>query len=611
MNPYDLFEDAPQKAPSTGASPAPAGSVDPYSLFEEPTPTQPTAQPTAAPEASDGGFSVMDFMGSALSRPLRGAKALGEAGVGLAGGMAGEVAGGLAGLASLPFAGAEGGADVSQKVSGAVGEYFAPRSEEGQAALGAVGGALAPVGDALTAVSETAGDTAFNITGSPAIATAFYTLPDAALEIAGAGLGARAAKVSRANKASKAANTAADIFTETPTALVDDAIGADWTLSKTGEVVENTVGKKLTKEGFTGTDAAMITNSNKATRTQMAAMTQSFDDLVKGKKSSRSGATARTPQYFVGQNIVESLNDANKVRKELGKRIDAVVKGDVGQTKVTPDAALDAFFNGLTERGIKVTSAQDAVGGVKAKLDFRGSALDFNTMTGSQRIIQDAFDMVMRGGDTLADVHNTKRQLDNLLDAGKMSEAGMVGDVERFLGDLRKGLNYTLSQVEEYRVVNDDYRQMADSMSYFDEFKPAGVSWDSPKVRQAISKTIPNAFAEGTAGQSMLENLTRVNEQMARQGKPFTTDVGALSRYSDHLYEQWGQTVTANKGGFGNRQFRNNLQGAAISGAVGNKFGVANNIAGLVANGMDARSIASIQKEIARKRALVNEALRK
>ena len=615
MNPYDLFEDEAQQVPAKGASPAPTGPVDPYSLFEEETPTQPTAQPaatpTAAPEASEEGFSVASFLGNALSRPIRGAAALGEAGVGIAGGMAGEAIGGLAGLASLPFAGAEGGADVSQKVSSNVAGLFAPRSEQGKATMGVVGEAMAPVGDVLTATSETLGDTAFEVTGSPLVATAFYTLPDVALEVAGAGLGVKAGRSARAAEASRAADTASDIFRNNPTAMVDEALGAEWTVSKAGNVVENVQGKKLTKEGFSSTDAAMITNSNKATRTQMDAMTQAFDDMINDRKASRSGATARNPQYFVGQNIVVALDDANKVRKQLGKRIDEVVKGDLGKTRVAPDEALDAFFQGLKERGVKVKSADQAVGGVKVELDFRGSDLDFSTMAGSQRILQDAFSMVMEGGDTLADVHKTKRQLDNLLDAGKMSDSGVVGDVERFLGELRSGLNNTLSQVDEYRVVNDDYRLMADSMSYFDGFKPAGVSWDSPKVRQALSKSIPDAFADSSTGQAMIENLSRINGEMVRHGSPFKTDVAALSRYSDHLYEDWGKTVMANKGGIGNRQFRNNLQGAAISGAVGNKFGVANNIAGLVANGMDARSIASVKREVARKRALVNEALRK
>ena len=603
---------APSPAPT---SPAPTGEsvMERYrkSKGNAESPSVASAPAVEAPEASPEDFSVSRFLGNALMRPLEDKVALGETALALGGGMVGEALGGLSGIAALPFGGAKAGSDVSQTVSGAIGGLTAPRSERGQKFLDATGAALAPVGDALTYVAEASGDTAFDLTGSPAVATVFYTLPDAALEIAGAGLGGRAVKAGRVAKNAKAAETAADIFNVAPTALIDDAIGSQWTINKAGEVVENAAGKRMVKEGFAETDAAMITNSNKATRTQMSAMTQAFDDLVNGKKASRSGATARTPQYFVGQNIVQALDDANKVRQQLGKRIDALVEGDLGQTRVSPDAALDTFFDGLTERGITVRSSDQAIGGVKAELDFRGSKLDYKTYQKAQPILQDAFAMVMNGGDTLADVHKLKRQLDDLLDAGKMSDAGVIGDVERFLGDLRRGLNDTLSQVNEYRVVNDDYRLMADSMSYFDQFKPAGVSWDSPKVRQAISRTIPDAFANTTGGQAMLENLTRINDQMVRQGSPFSTAVGALSRYADHLNKQWEETIVANRGGRRNRQFRNNTQGLLISAGVGNTFGVANNFAGLLANGMDARSVASIRKELARKRELVNEALRK
>jgi hypothetical protein len=89
---------------------------------------------------------------------------------------------GLAGLAALPF-----GADVaSNAISGVQDSLtYQPRTEDGQAAMQSLTSALAPVGEAFTGASKFLGDKTYDMTGSPSLAAAAYSLPTLALEAVG------------------------------------------------------------------------------------------------------------------------------------------------------------------------------------------------------------------------------------------------------------------------------------------------------------------------------------------------------------------------------------------------------------------------------------------
>ncbi len=96
-----------------------------------------------------------------------------------------EPVAGLAGIAQSinPFAEQGAGARAVEATREAL--TFRPRTQAGQESLQAVGGALAPVGEALQAAETFLGDETFEATGSPALAAAAATLPTAVIEAIG------------------------------------------------------------------------------------------------------------------------------------------------------------------------------------------------------------------------------------------------------------------------------------------------------------------------------------------------------------------------------------------------------------------------------------------
>lgn len=98
--------------------------------------------------------------------------------------IAAEPLAGIAGIYGTVTGGSGEGVRLINKVREKVG--YQPETKEGIRNLDALARALSPVNNALEKARTTLGDGAFNATGSPALAAAAYTAPDAILSALGA-----------------------------------------------------------------------------------------------------------------------------------------------------------------------------------------------------------------------------------------------------------------------------------------------------------------------------------------------------------------------------------------------------------------------------------------
>lgn len=533
-----------------------------------------------------------------------------DAGATMLSGMVAEPIAGIAGLAAgayeeITTLGKGSGLEASVKAIQATREALTrdTATEKGAVAAQAIGTVLSPIGNAIEGTAEFMGDTAYDVTGSPFISAVFYTAPHAALEVAGLGITGKAARTSRLAKAS-------DEVVDATRALADDGVrlntktGAEWKLGEDGVAVPNVEGRSLVKGGVADeASAALITNSNKATKQQMKAMTEAFD------RRSRSDMRGPSPSQVIGQNAAAALTEANNARKAVGKKLEAVVEGPIGTTPVDLKPAWGNFVAKLDELGIapKINTNTG-----KVELNFDGSDLDYDAYKGAQSLLNDGFQLAtLKGSTTLADAHKMKQGLDGLLDAKKLEQGGQLGQMERLLAELRSGINEAGRGVPAYASLNDQYSAFRTALSSFDSYRPAGVSWDSPNVTNNVGAGLRSASKDSAAVNNMLGGLSELDIAMRGSGsKPFSVDVAGLARFSDFLNGQWSNAVVNSmpKGGV-LRSAANNAQGAAISAMVGNKFGVANNTAGLIRNGIDARIATKAANRARQQQALVLRAL--
>lgn len=534
-----------------------------------------------------------------------------DAGASMLSGAVAEPLAGLAGIATgvyeeVTTLGKGSGLEASVKAIQATQEFITrePTTEKGAALLGGVGTVLAPVGEAIEGTAEFLGDTAYDVTGSPLIATVMYTAPHAALEVAGLGVTGRAVQASRLAKASEEVADATK-------ALADDGVrlntktGAEWKLGDDGVAVPNTDGRTLVKEEIADeANAALITNSNRATKDQMTAMTQAFD------RRSKSDMRGPSPSQVIGLNAARSLTEANNARKAVGKKIGELLDGPVGATPVDLKPAWGNFVAKLEGMGV---SPKVNMNTGKVELDFEGSQLDFDAYKGAQKLLNDGFQLAtIKGRTTLADAHKMKQGLDGLMDAKKLEQGGQLGEMERLLAELRSDVNAVGRNVDEYALLNDQYSAFRTALSAFDSYRPAGVSWDSSNVSNNVGAAMRSASADTAAVNNMLKGLTQLDVAMRGSGaKPFSVDVAGLARYSDFLNGQWANSIVNSMPKTGVlRSAGNNAQGLAISAMVSNKFAMANNTAGLIRNGIDASIANQAAKRARQQQALVLRVLK-
>lgn len=161
---------------------------------------------------------------------LQSAGGMGEVAATIGSGAIAEPVSGIAGIAKalpqysgvLPFLADKAFGDMSPgQVVEQVQDFFTyqPRTETGKQYLQTPGEALQPVGEAIEGAETYLGDVVYEATGSPALAAGAATIPTAALELAGAGLGRRAQRGARAatESAEQAVDAARDLQRGTPT----------------------------------------------------------------------------------------------------------------------------------------------------------------------------------------------------------------------------------------------------------------------------------------------------------------------------------------------------------------------------------------------------------
>lgn len=492
---------------------------------------------------------------------------------------------GLWGLATL--AGTGGNVDrAAEAVSSAQESLtYAPETEGARQNLKTVGDLLAPVGEALTTSSEFLGDTAYEWTGSSELAAVAYSIPVAALELAG---------VKGAGKIKKLTN--ADVIKAQKAALTDPELKysgsvAEVKLNKKGQLVEDTLGKKLVEGGVRENDVSVITNSTRATKNQMQEMAKLFEQ---GKGNDIFAMANRTTKP-IGRSLTNRLQALSSKRKGLGKRLERVLETGAGNTQVNIQNSLQGLVETLNKEGVK--PVMNSKGGVSLPDDwYKGTSFDLSTMSGAKRAVEDAFKLIdtktNSGTTTLRNAHTVKKNLDEFISAAKLSEAGVPAQTLRQIAQMRKSINDVLAQVPEYGAVNAELSDVITAMAPFEKFLPAGKSWDTSKISSVVGERLKQISSDSAAAVSLVEDLTEMERYMRKSNMGFGDDPRALIKFRQTLLENFNVDPAVPQ---------SSMLGATgslvASASLGNTFGAAHDAAKLIRAGVNKRKAIKLAEQ--------------
>ena len=471
--------------------------------------------------------------------------------------------------------------------------------------LQAIGEFFAPLAGAIETVSDNAADITFEFTGSPNLAGVAAAIPLVALEVGLPikGTGAARSGVIRLNDADVRKAQVAQL--NDPDLKYNGSV-AEVKLNNKGKLVDDPQGIALVNNGISRQGAAVITNSNDATKQGMAKMVEIFEQ---GKGNDILAMSDKTTKV-IGESVARRLNVLNGKRQELGSRLQAlVVDGPVGDTRVNISSSLEPIMEMLRSEGIKPQFNVNSGRLFLPKNWQKGTIFDNPIWRPSVTAINTALDIFGKKTDqgivsnpsrfgitTVREAHQIKKALDEMIDANKLSQAGATPNTLRAIGKMRSKINDTLGQIEEYGVINRQLSQAIGAMQPFEKFNKSSKSLSSadPEMLAGVAgEAMRNLAGDSMSSVVLLENLSTLDSAMKDLKINLPDDPRALIVFRQNLMDNFNidpripQSEVGRKAG-----------GALVSGSIGNTFGAAHDVAAMVNAGL----IRKEAVEIARKR---------
>jgi hypothetical protein len=503
--------------------------------------------------------------------------------------IAAEPLAGLYGLASYAATGGDFRRAVKDIEQAKQTLTYMPETRGSQESLQAIGEFMAPLAEGIETVSDNFADVTFEYTGSPNLAGVAAAVPLVALELAGikgvraAGGGVVKLKDADIRKAQKASLLDPE--------LKYDGSVAEVKLDPKGRLVEDKVGKKLVENGIRENDVAVITKSSKPTKTQMKEMIKVFEA---GRGNDVVAMSSRTTKP-IGVSITNRLQSLKTTRAGLGRRLQGIVDSDLGNTKVDISSSMDEINKTLNAEGIKPrVNAQGKI--ILPKDWYKGTRFELKSLAGVRRTIEDSYKLMSMtstyGVTDLKSAHKLKKNLDEMIDASKLTEDGVPANTIRQVANMRARVNAELSKVPEYASVNKELANVIQAMAPFEKYLKPGESWSDAKVVEVVGASMKNLASDSASASSLVQDLAAMEKYMRQAGIAFGDDPKALIRFRQTLSENFNVVTPSADGTVGRT-----VGSAAVSLALGNKFGAGHDAARLIGAGMKKREAKKIANQ--------------
>lgn len=417
----------------------------------------------------------------------------------IASSIAAEPLAGLAGIAQSlnPMAANGAGARAVEATREAL--TFKPRTETGQQGLRSVGSALQPVGEAFQAVEGFLGDTALDVTGSPAIATAASTLPTAILSAL------PAAKIFK--NAGKPTRAQIGIMNELKANPRNPNLAKF--IPDTGK--SSAALKEAVKQSGSPELVAVMKSSSAADK---AAYNKMLGIIKKGKVDPVFADKVRVGDV-VGNSLEKRIGDLRKLNSKAGKLVDDVARKELAGNSVDISGARNSFKSSLDDLRVNYDPASGAV-------DFRGSALEGAGAGQARDLVENLAKRLKKSNIDASDAHFMKRLIDQKVSFGT-SDGGFTGQIDRNIKSLRKGINDSISdKFPAYRKANKKYSETITAINNFQDSVGGKVDLSS---KEALGVSARRLTSNTQSRAKMLDSLDEIQEVLRKNGINYKDDI--------------------------------------------------------------------------------------
>ena len=435
---------------------------------------------------------------------------------------------GLAGLASVPFKGAEAG-EVVDNVRQAI--TLDPSTEEGRQGLIAI--ANNPAIKFLTEIDEKAkkigGETGFDLAGpiGGAIGESLPTILESALGLKAIQTSGKAASTvgAAAETATvKAADAIADVPGQVKQAVSDvgtnvknqlpsrkkakeliesgevsDSRTAQFILNDKGKIEADPFAQESIKQGFDKGTVAAIKGASASTRKKMLDMVNTME---RGLNNARYSVLNRASDV-IGESLGTRFGVVYKANRGAGKRLDGEAQKLRGQ-QVDVSEPVDNFLNDLESMGIQFDPST-------RKVDFSGS--DIEGLSGPQAAVKNIINrMINTKSPDAYDVHRLKKFIDENVTFGK-SATGLGGKTETILKGLRHDLDAMLdTNFPDYNKVNIEYAETRGVIDAFQDAAGKKINLTGPNAEKAVGTLSRRLMSNAQSRANLLNSINDMDK---------------------------------------------------------------------------------------------------
>jgi len=480
-------------------------------------------------------------------------------------GLAGTIGGGIAGAVSAPFVGSERASDIVTSTKKAAQEFGAPETKRGEAALKTVGdimeagidiarfpiSGLAGLAELLTGqgperaaqtvesvqnegVGKTAGNRAFEETGSPLFAAVAETTP----ELIGS--------IIPISKIVKDRSALQQKIADQITSGSTDKSLANFIVDGAGRVKNDRVARESIKQGFDQGVIAAVKGSGPTDKSKMSKMV----DISKKGKENALFAMKNRPSDVAGNSLLERVNFIKRVNRDAGKEIDTVAKNLKGQ-RVDFEQPISNFMENLDELGVRLDD--------RLRPNFKGS--DIEGLVGPQSAIANIVKRLASGRKGVPpdafELHRMKRFIDEIVTYGKSGE-GLKGKTERILKQLRADLDGALdSNFPKYNDVNTRYSDTVGALDALQDVAGRKMDLFGPNADKATGTLLRRMMSNAQSRVNLVDAVDGLEAISKKYGSEFTDDISTQMLFADELDNVFGpvaRTSLASEVGKGVKQ---------------------------------------------------------
>ena len=285
--------------------------------------------------------------------------------------------------------------------------------------------------------------------------------------------------------------------------------------------------KSAIKQGFDERTVNMIANSSPINKRKYKKMVHV---LERGMKDIEHEQTFR-PADVAGDSLLKQVNYVRHNNKQAGKQLGRVAES-LEKKSVDVTEPVNKFYDDLSEMGIMLDE-DGAINFTDSLIEFSGPAktLVSNTITKLKR----------KPNPNALEAHQFKKFLDEDLKHGKKSEGGVSGKVETVLGDLRRGINDSISSEHPtYKEANKRFSDTITSLDMLQDVVGKKLKQEGPNADKAFGKQL-RALMNDTKGRANLMDAVDSIEQTAhKHGGSFDDNILTQMLFADELEIAFG-----------------------------------------------------------------------